>query len=295
MVSRLWASLLEVAEKPQSDAGLTVKGSNPRPACHAEGRGFESHHPLLRKTPLRRGFLFPERQHGGRLPDGNASAEHDDRPPARPGRSGPELLDSILEQSSLEDANRPDDSLVVLGASFGWNDLDEAGRRLQSRLLNLLADYTPRIEFMVRVAPAGDVKSVEQATNELRELADRSHLSWHRTVDEARAAAVKAIQDHRDALASLHDPGGRPIIVPDANSTIINPALDEWEFDHAAQFEVVMTPTFLRELDDLKTTKRADDVRQTAEAVSPRIKDVRGRGNARDGVSFQLGGARSGW
>jgi integrase len=31
-------------------------GPNPRPVCHAEGRGFESHHPLLRKP--RSGGVF---------------------------------------------------------------------------------------------------------------------------------------------------------------------------------------------------------------------------------------------
>src|SRR5262245_11794525 len=29
-------------------------------ACHAEGRGFESHHPLFRTPPPRRGFCFQE-------------------------------------------------------------------------------------------------------------------------------------------------------------------------------------------------------------------------------------------
>src|SRR6476620_4253106 len=29
-------------------------------ACHAEGRGFESHHPLRVEAPLMRGFLFRE-------------------------------------------------------------------------------------------------------------------------------------------------------------------------------------------------------------------------------------------
>ena len=31
-----------------------ASGPNPRPACHAEGRGFESHHPLLLDSPAKR-------------------------------------------------------------------------------------------------------------------------------------------------------------------------------------------------------------------------------------------------
>src|SRR5687768_4198131 len=33
-------------------------------ACHAEGRGFESHQPLFRGTPLRRGFVSGPRRAG---------------------------------------------------------------------------------------------------------------------------------------------------------------------------------------------------------------------------------------
>ena len=40
--------------------GWRLAGTGPRPACHAEGRGFESHHPLD-KSPAQRGFRFSPR------------------------------------------------------------------------------------------------------------------------------------------------------------------------------------------------------------------------------------------
>ena len=51
-------------------------------ACHAEGRGFESHHPLATEAPLRRGFLVvvslrPDRRQGVR---GGAVAPRGKRP-----------------------------------------------------------------------------------------------------------------------------------------------------------------------------------------------------------------------
>ena len=60
-VSKVWREL----EKPE---GLRPQGSdglNPRPVCHAEGRGFESHHPLF-ETPCRR-RVFLRRDRRGRL------------------------------------------------------------------------------------------------------------------------------------------------------------------------------------------------------------------------------------
>jgi hypothetical protein len=41
-------------------------GPNPRPACHAEGRGFESHHPLLKPAEIG-GFCFGNRQHESQM------------------------------------------------------------------------------------------------------------------------------------------------------------------------------------------------------------------------------------
>jgi len=37
--------------------GCASERPNPRPACHAEGRGFESHHPLLGKPRKRGAFV----------------------------------------------------------------------------------------------------------------------------------------------------------------------------------------------------------------------------------------------
>ena len=43
----------------------------------------------------------------------------------------------LLEHSgSLRDINEPSSSLVFVGPHYGWAELDQEGRRLQSRLLD---------------------------------------------------------------------------------------------------------------------------------------------------------------
>ena len=58
--SALVAGLEKAVERATFGSTMRVSGAmgrNLRPACHAEGRGFESHHPLSpsTKVPLRRG------------------------------------------------------------------------------------------------------------------------------------------------------------------------------------------------------------------------------------------------
>jgi hypothetical protein len=199
-----------------------------------------------------------------------------------------ELLSSLLDRSTLESINRSDSSVVVVGAVHAWNELDAEGRRLQSRLLNELDRYVPLVEAFVRVVPADQRRDVDQANETLREIADRSHRTWYATPEAARRAAEKALATHLETLESLDDPSaGQPIYVPDANATIRNPSLDEWEFPEVSRFVLVLTSSLLSELDDLKMTYRVETVRETAEAVINRIKEYGRRGDIHEGVTLR--------
>jgi hypothetical protein len=47
------------------------------------------------------------------------------------------LHEFLLERSdNLRDINTPSDSIVFVGPHYAWGDLDQNGRRLQSRLLD---------------------------------------------------------------------------------------------------------------------------------------------------------------
>src|SRR3954451_13073712 len=55
--TRPWTPDPAAILRPRADVAQLARAS----ACHAEGRGFESHHPLS-ENPARRGFLLPDRQ-----------------------------------------------------------------------------------------------------------------------------------------------------------------------------------------------------------------------------------------
>jgi len=122
----------------------------------------------------------------------------------------------------------------------------------------------------------------------LREVIDQSVLVSHKNPQVAFTAADAAVARQLEHLESLDDPSdGRPIFVPDANALVRSPELDEWVFAGVPRFSVLLTPTLLSELDELKMTYRVENVRATAEAVINRVKEFGRRGDLHEGVTLR--------
>jgi hypothetical protein len=200
-----------------------------------------------------------------------------------------ELLAELLtEHSSLRSMNWRSSDIVLIGASNAWGELSPEGRQLQSKLLRELERYGPLIETLVRGAPEATRKSVTKANERLREVIDQSHMSWYDTPAAALEGAVKELTTQLEQLAGLHDESdGVPLYVPDANALIWNPNLEDWAFDDAPRFAIVLTSTLLGELDDLKMPHRGESVREKAEGAIRRIKEYGRRGDIHDGVPLK--------
>lgn len=192
----------------------------------------------------------------------------------------------LLEHSGgLRDLNRDDSAVLIVGPSRAWADLDQDGRRLQSRLLEENRRLAALIRALLTNVPDDGSKDLGRAQETLQELIDQSHLSWVRTTDEAFAEAEKALDTQVELIANLYDPvEGTPVYVPDTNALLWNPDLEQWRFDEAPRFLLVLTATVLGELDRLKIEHRNPDIRERAEGLIRRIKSYRARGELGRGV-----------
>jgi predicted ribonuclease YlaK len=89
------------------------------------------------------------------------------------------------------------------------------------------------------------------------------------------------------ALVALGIAGndGEVVLVPDTNALLFNPDVAVYGgVLGRAGYMVVMLPTVLSELDDLKDRGRTGDVREQAGKVIKRIKGLRDRGSLINGV-----------
>jgi rRNA-processing protein FCF1 len=196
------------------------------------------------------------------------------------------LREFLLEHSGgLRDLNRSDSSIFIVGPSRSWAKLDQDGRRLQSQLLEEDTRLSALICALLSNAPKDSAKELKASQESLRELIDQSHLTWVKTTDEAFAEAEKALNTQLELIANLYDPiEGTPIYVPDTNALLWNPDLEQWRFDDAPRFTLVLTATVLGELDRLKINHRNEAIRERADGLIRRIKGYRTRGELGAGV-----------
>jgi rRNA-processing protein FCF1 len=88
-------------------------------------------------------------------------------------------------------------------------------------------------------------------------------------------------------LPELYNPITREatIIVPDTNALIDNPYIEQWSFENIDEFTVMLMPTVLSELDDLKNKRNKEDpIRKKAQTVIKEISEYIKRGSLCKGI-----------
>ena len=173
-----------------------------------------------------------------------------------------------------------DGGLVFIGAHYEFPELPLETKRLQSRLNQDLNWFLAFARALLLSQPIDIQRTIDQAERALRDIVEQNHLTWHSGTAEAQKAAKKAISDLVQAISYLHDPAENAIIlVPDTNALIYSPAIQNWTFDDIQEFELLLTPALLSELDLLKTEHRNQDVRNKAQEIIRQIKEYRRRGS----------------
>lgn len=196
------------------------------------------------------------------------------------------LREFLIEHSGgLRDVNQRSSSIFVVGPSRAWADLDQDGRRLQSRLIEENRRLAALVRALLSHAPEDGSEELAQAQETVQGLIDQSHLTWVKSTAEAFDEAEKALDKQLELIANLYDPvEGPPIYVPDTNALLWNPVFEQWCFDDAPRFAVVLTATVLSELDRLKIEHRNPAIRERSEGLIRRIKGYRTRGDLSAGV-----------
>jgi hypothetical protein len=201
----------------------------------------------------------------------------------------------LLSHSGLTrdwSVNNPDGDIVFISAcgNFEWNPLDQEGRRVQSRIRGMFDRYYATLRGLLRAQPPDVQDALAESARAAYEVIDQQGLTWIKTTDEAGHKFDAAIGALVEQVACLYDGfEGTHVYVPDTNALCYNPQVEEWSYDESPSFAMVLLPTVLSELDQLKVNHRNEDFRQKAEGLIRRIKGYRSRGRLSDGVTLRKG------
>jgi hypothetical protein len=191
--------------------------------------------------------------------------------------------------------NNPDSGVVFISPAgdHDWNPLDQEGRRLQSQIHQAFERLLAVFRGLLRVQPPPVQRVIADNARTINKVIDQHGLTWIKTTEEAVQNLDAAVDALIEQVVCLHDGSeGNHIYVPDTNALCYNPQLEEWSFDESPVFTMVLMPTVLSELDQLKVNHRNEDFRRKAEGVIRRIKGYRSRGRLSDGVTLRTGRSR---
>jgi rRNA-processing protein FCF1 len=197
-------------------------------------------------------------------------------------------IDDLLGRSSVRHRSPSQGGVFFSGPTGTWGTLDTDATRLQSKIIEDYRRHFATLSVLLRGLPPNAAKELSESDETVREVVEQASSTWIATADEAMAKAHAAIEAQRGLLDRLHDAGGgRDVFVPDTNALLYNIELGDWAFPGSSSFELVLAPSVLVELDELKVGHRNPDVREKAEGLIRRIKGYRGRGRLTDGVPLR--------
>lgn len=196
----------------------------------------------------------------------------------------------LLECSTVEVfENDPESGIVFVGRpECYWGKADDKQLRLQMELKGRYGDWFEQLQLLLSDATEDLDREIKETDSFVRRWIEKgpSHeLSLDMERNKARFR--KEIGVFCGALTTLDDPArARVVLAPDTNSLIRCPDPSEYAgIAGVATYDVVLLPTVLGELDELKIKHRDETFRQKVEGVIHRIKGWRGQGNLLEGVT----------
>jgi hypothetical protein len=198
----------------------------------------------------------------------------------------------LLQISSIRESKKCEDSiLVIISPSYHWENLSPEGETIQTNAKEFFEELVNRFDLIFNGKPKKIVDRYHKAKDYLDLLINREDV-WNvpLSVDIAEKRLreqVEKLQTLFEWLKTLGDEEN--IFVPDTNALIINHKLETYgklvDID-LNNWVVVITPTVLRELDELKIKNTNSEFKEKVKKTINYLKGLRNQGDILKGVTL---------
>jgi hypothetical protein len=195
-------------------------------------------------------------------------------------------LHTLLTHSNLVNHDFSGSGIAFVGPNWYWAALADDARGLQWELREDAGRWFDVVAQIVADRGEPHVTKAREIREFCESVIDQNHAMWERNTDEVARRLWKELTELMVTVKGLYSESQRPTFVPDTNALIDNPALEEWDFalEDGTVFEVVLTPTVLSELDDLKGGRSNLPRTAKAQRIVRQIKEYQRRGSLLRGV-----------
>lgn len=194
------------------------------------------------------------------------------------------IIDTMMDNSSIfyHDPNNNNSAVFILGADvYHWRKKDEKNQILARERYR---KFYERFELLLEKAHPNTLKNIQKSDKEIINLIEQNKAPI--STESGKTLFRNKSKVFRNYLSLLNTDNKKNIIVPDTNSIIQYPEPTSYvSISGTKEFEFVILPTVLSELDKHKNTHRSDDFRQKVGSVIRRLKGYRKQGDVLTGVT----------
>ncbi|SHK47560.1 PIN domain-containing protein [Tepidibacter formicigenes] len=179
-------------------------------------------------------------------------------------------------------------NISIIGYSdYHWQKLDLEGRKIQTRLYKELNKQFELIEILMNRLPQNYIEEYKQTIKKVFEYLLQNSQIWISTIDEVVIKVKESFDKIDQLIDQLYSACEMThVLIPDTNALLTNPNIEKWTFENIDEFEIVLLPTVLQELDKLKVYHANQEVRKKAAGIIKKIKEYRRRGRLTEGVKL---------
>lgn len=192
------------------------------------------------------------------------------------------VTNDMLDNSSIfhKRINRDPDYIVIGVHPFSWSKKDEKN---QIKAKNLYEKFNNNFELLRVQANPTLLKKIQKSDKWIENIIDQNKAPG--SIQSAKSNLLANVNVYKQFLSYFKVENKSVFIIPDTNSIIQFPEPKSYrKITEKNNFNFIILPTVLSELDKLKMTHRSDDFRKKVSSVIKRLKGFRKQGNILDGV-----------
>jgi len=198
------------------------------------------------------------------------------------------LIELIDNSRILKFQNDPDSSLVFIVPDYYWDVSSEIELKIQRILKQKFSLWLQGFRILLSSSPISLQRKINDNLTNISNWIERSSDDWTvpSTIELAKSNLNDQISIIEQYLVSLMKSTSPEIfIIPDTNSLISFPnPLDYTRLGIGDFYSLIILPTVLSELDNLKTRKQNTELVSKVNSVIKRFKGYRTQGNILEGV-----------
>ena len=201
-----------------------------------------------------------------------------------------ELVDFLSSYSRVKQTIFPGDAFFSAKGNHSYEKLDSKAVFIQDKLYKSFNKVFEIIEILLSESSQEHLKNFDKEKKVIIESILQNSRTWSKTINEVIDKCSESINKICSIITNIYSSkNNKPILVVDTNSLYTNTEIEKWSFEEFENFEIVITPSVLKDLDKHKIEHRNENIRAKAIKLIKKIKEYRRRGKLSEGVSIVKG------